>query len=442
MAATIDVTRLSRQFGWRSAYVSGFVAALAYSPGTIRFGELVERYGFNSVEHVPFESDIQNRIVIYRVGSTRFIGIEGTARASQWLRYVTQFGLVDDQGLERIPEFFHTNAQRALAIIKARVPSDAPIILSGHSLGGAVASITAKWLHRDGWRVQSCYTYGSPRPGNLAFANTYGIPNFRLFGANDIVPTVPPANHYVAIEENVSQSLGEFALMTHVGTPIELGDLDISEAAIGTLRDLSDIAFYRSPRGLGAHYMGSYQESIWARLSPFERGEMRLMFDILVTLGGQGIPNFPFEESTPAERVALVAEGDQSERSTIDDFVGQGAQMRFELFTAPSIVPALPTIGDLTVASFPGYSPARIPADVGRVGTGEGATETVPVVMRFGLTADLDQPVEILGAFARLDGAGQATRVPIAKRFTHPTRLRYKGDYVTVVARLKVLRVT
>ena len=68
------------------------------------------------------------------------------------------------------------------------------IIVTGHSLGGAVATIAAGHLRRDGFDID-LYTYGSPRVGNLAFAtfitNQAGA-EYRVTHADDPVPRVPP----------------------------------------------------------------------------------------------------------------------------------------------------------------------------------------------------------------------------------------------------------
>lgn len=81
------------------------------------------------------------------------------------------------------------------------------IIMTGHSLGGAIATLLAMHF-RDALRGLlmsrggvALYTYGSPRVGNLALA-TYvtqqqtGQPsggNFRVTHNHDVVPRVPPA---------------------------------------------------------------------------------------------------------------------------------------------------------------------------------------------------------------------------------------------------------
>ncbi len=73
---------------------------------------------------------------------------------------------------------------------------NARLMVTGHSLGGALAILAAadlKNLHN----VDQVYTFGQPRIGNTAFAQWYPghIPNtFRVIDYADIVPHVPPSS--------------------------------------------------------------------------------------------------------------------------------------------------------------------------------------------------------------------------------------------------------
>lgn len=72
------------------------------------------------------------------------------------------------------------------------------IICTGHSLGGALATLCAldlKYWFKDTFNI-SCITLGSPRVGNWAFARSYNkrVPNTtRIVHGNDIVARLPPA---------------------------------------------------------------------------------------------------------------------------------------------------------------------------------------------------------------------------------------------------------
>ena len=68
-----------------------------------------------------------------------------------------------------------------------------PLFVSGHSRGGAIATLAAQALVYQGITAAAVYTFGSPRVGNAGFANRYDIGrHFRIENDRDIVPHVPP----------------------------------------------------------------------------------------------------------------------------------------------------------------------------------------------------------------------------------------------------------
>ncbi len=73
----------------------------------------------------------------------------------------------------------------------------ARLIITGHSLGGALAILCTADLKNLFGNVDLTYTFGQPRVGNQAFADWFeaGHPNtYRLIDYADIVPHLPPSN--------------------------------------------------------------------------------------------------------------------------------------------------------------------------------------------------------------------------------------------------------
>lgn len=82
-----------------------------------------------------------------------------------------------------------------------------PIVVCGHSLGGATATIAALDLKQRGYNVHSLTTFGCPRVGDPTFKAAYdkaNIPSFRYVNSYDVVPRIPKINY------------------EHVGTPFYL----------------------------------------------------------------------------------------------------------------------------------------------------------------------------------------------------------------------------
>lgn len=71
-----------------------------------------------------------------------------------------------------------------------------PLLITGHSLGGALATMAAASLHENGIDVAGLYTFGQPRVGDLRFTRQLNrnLENkvFRFVNNNDVVPHIPP----------------------------------------------------------------------------------------------------------------------------------------------------------------------------------------------------------------------------------------------------------
>lgn len=73
---------------------------------------------------------------------------------------------------------------------------DKPIVLTGHSQGGAIAAIATAALPLVGIPVAETFTFAAPRPGDAEFADSFikegvGVPVWRMEYGSDIVPHLP-----------------------------------------------------------------------------------------------------------------------------------------------------------------------------------------------------------------------------------------------------------
>ncbi len=72
-----------------------------------------------------------------------------------------------------------------------------PLLITGHSLGGALATIAAKKLnHRAG--IAACYTFGSPRVGDEDWVSNIKTPIYRIVNAADCVTMMPPSSELIS----------------------------------------------------------------------------------------------------------------------------------------------------------------------------------------------------------------------------------------------------
>lgn len=95
----------------------------------------------------------------------------------------------------------HQGFQEAYYSIKSDIEkaldrySGEPLYITGHSLGGALAVVATRFIHAN--NIAACYTYGSPRVGDLDLARVFKSPIYRLVNAADAVPRLPFGYGYI-----------------------------------------------------------------------------------------------------------------------------------------------------------------------------------------------------------------------------------------------------
>jgi len=88
-----------------------------------------------------------------------------------------------------------------------------PLFITGHSLGGALATVaTKKLIHKGG--IAACYTFGSPRVGDAEWTMDIKTPIYRIVNAADPVTMLPPG------AETIDAFAWLFGLIPHFGETI------------------------------------------------------------------------------------------------------------------------------------------------------------------------------------------------------------------------------
>lgn len=79
-----------------------------------------------------------------------------------------------------------------------------PLFLTGHSLGGALATIAARKIQHAGG-VAACFTFGCPRVGDENWLDGLKTPLYRIVNAADAVTMLPPGTITVTIMSWLAQ---------------------------------------------------------------------------------------------------------------------------------------------------------------------------------------------------------------------------------------------
>jgi len=111
--------------------------------------------------------------------------------------------------------FIHQGFQEAFQLVHREIQDyldkpgmePLPLFITGHSLGGALATIAAKELkYRHG--IAACYTYGSPRVGDEEWVKEIKVPVYRVVNSADPVTWLPPKGDFVDFFALFAKMLG------------------------------------------------------------------------------------------------------------------------------------------------------------------------------------------------------------------------------------------
>jgi hypothetical protein len=150
---------------------------------------------------------------------------------------------------------FDLIGEAVLADVNSKIPDGLGLYITGHSFGAAMAQIASVALERD--NLAACYTYGSPRLGDMAFDALVTCPHYRLVNGWDLVTTLPPPLL------TPFRHTGDPRLLTGIGRSIMRRDRSPLSKIGQTLVGLAFLLF-GNRRLFADHRMESYVKSIQA----------------------------------------------------------------------------------------------------------------------------------------------------------------------------------
>ncbi len=183
-SAPIDFTRLI-------AFAD--LASVAYQ-SEAEIADLLQHKKFSLTRYrILPESQVSYFMGTNDLSKTQLIAVRGTSNVENAIVDIALKLKPDPHtGLQLHAGFAYT-AQQVYADIQPLLKKDYTLHTTGHSLGGAVALILAKYLDSDVYRVGQVITFGQPKVTNLAGAKSFEHLNImRVVTPLDLVPLVPP----------------------------------------------------------------------------------------------------------------------------------------------------------------------------------------------------------------------------------------------------------
>lgn len=195
-----DIATLrSKEFSWRSAYAAALCSNLSYQPAAAVRHIAVNNWKFKSCEFIE-AGDTQ--AFVAADDQTIVVAFRGTENLADWL---TNLSLLKTN---RFYGNVHSGFCKAFELVQMQIRAHVltlaheqkQIVLTGHSLGGALATIaTAQWA--EDFPGSLAYTFGQPRVGKSDFgtfaSEEFGNRFFRIVNEDDIVTRVPPNFRHV-----------------------------------------------------------------------------------------------------------------------------------------------------------------------------------------------------------------------------------------------------
>ena len=154
-------------------------------------------YAPDAMDTILGTSHDDTKVLIKDAGDYIVLAFRGTANLRDWLTDIRIEKKMLANGLG-----IHSGFMGAInAILPDLVSSlahpddEKPLVITGHSLGGALAALAAYYLKILGFKIRAVYTFASPRVGNAAFRQEYNALlrdiTFRVVCSGDLVPLIP-----------------------------------------------------------------------------------------------------------------------------------------------------------------------------------------------------------------------------------------------------------
>lgn len=235
---------------------AGFSNAAYQTEHDIRKFCLQNNYSLVQSDNIA-ESQVSYFLATNDDTKSHLIAVRGTSNVENIFVNIELKLAYDKHTKIALHEGFSQAAQAIYTQIKPIIKPDYTISTTGHSLGGAIASILAMHFSVDSYSIGQVITFGQPKVTNVSGANQFShLDITRVVTEKDVVPLVPPFDPI---------DIKNIDIYWHLGTEVILlpGDnFSLLDGINSMLRVTKFTQETLSEHNLIKHQMGYYSELI------------------------------------------------------------------------------------------------------------------------------------------------------------------------------------